>query len=512
MRTFLAVKSAKKKKLSFVAGVVVALASFLAVGQLTNSTVHADCSNDIMCGGFSTPANFISKVENNNDNGHHDLKAIYAHEFVSGESLPGNVTSWDDFAAHAVSGWANRADNTITLSDGTVVATSAKSIGRDKAVQGANPITYTIGNSTYYGNFNSQAIAASSSRLPVWILLDQQGKFQFAVMQSCGNPTFGTAKPSSAQCKDLNATKVNDTTYDFVASTNVTGNATLKKLVYNFGDGTSTTVTSNFGKAVRHSYAQTSASQNLTASVTVYVSVPGRGEFALPSVSLCKHTVTIPPKPVTPVYTCSSLTPATVDASKFHYRFTANASYGPAGTVKIVSADFVFGDGQKQTVAASSSTAKSISVDHTYSANKDYDIAALLHFTVNGSPVVAAHACTSNLTAPTCKPNVPVGDVRCNPCPTNPSIPASDTEECVPPATTLPNTGAGNVIAIVSVVVVGGFLVYRQVMFRRHKAAFIAAQKGISPLPLGDPLNDEAPLAGTPLEPKKRSFRRKRQY
>ena len=74
--------------------------------------------------------------------------------------------------------------------------------------------------------------------------------------------------------------------------------------------------------------------------------------------------------------------------------------------------------------------------------------------------------------------------------------------------------GAGNIIAIFAAVVVGGFMIYRHLLFRKHKSAFLAAELGTSPLPLGDPLNDEAPLAGTPLvtSKKARSLRRKRLF
>src|SRR5690606_15876627 len=110
---------------------------------------------------------------------------------------------------------------------------------------------------------------------------------------------------------------------------------------------------------------------------------------------------------------------------------------------------------------------------------------------------------------PECKPGIPVGDPLCTPCPYDPSLP-NEPGKCVPPE--LPKTGAGNTIAIFSAVVIGGFLAYRHLLFRRHRAAFEAAQKGTSPLPLGDPLS-ERPLDGTPLETQvHRSLRRRRHF
>ena len=179
----------KTKILTFTAGLLLAVAGLFVAGNLTASKVLADCSNDIICNGFSGRSDFISTVNANNDHGHNDLKAIYAHQFVTGQDL--SQGWYDDFAAHAVAGWAYRNNNTITLDDGTVVATDARSIGRNKDVQGPSPISYTIGNNTYWGNFNNRAFAASSDKLRAWILLDRQGQLQFAVLQSCGNPVFG---------------------------------------------------------------------------------------------------------------------------------------------------------------------------------------------------------------------------------------------------------------------------------------------------------------------------------
>jgi len=222
---------------------------------------------------------------------------------------------------------------------------------------------------------------------------------------------------------------------------------------------------------------------------------------------LCKKTIVIPN------YFCASLTPGTIDANQFKYRFVAKASFTPNAGVVFMGSDYNFGDNTAVQFVRSTD-GKTTTVEHKFGKNGDYNISALLHFTVNGVPATAAYKCTASTKASTCKPDVPVGDVRCNPCPTNPAVSADDQVNCAPPAQTeLPNTGAGNTIAIFAAVVVAGFLGYRHILFRRHRAAFVAAQQGVSPLPLGDPLNDEAPLTGTPLAPKsRRTFRRKRQY
>jgi len=197
------------------------------------------------------------------------------------------------------------------------------------------------------------------------------------------------------------------------------------------------------------------------------------------------------------------------------YTFVASASYSEG--VILTNADFDFGDGKTASgVAASGST---VTTTHTYAREGTYSVLATLRFTSDGktytAPSCRASVKPHTAPAPECKPGIPVGDMRCNaPCPYDPTIPATDTERCVAPATasTLPNTGAGNVIALAAVALIGGFLVYRHLLFKKHKKQFLAAENGTSPLPLADPMGTDQPLAGTPLQSKRRTLLRRRQF
>jgi len=500
---FRAIRKLTTQKTPFIAGLVVAFVLVTGGAGLAVHKVSAgDCDNNaiIHCG-FSSPRSFISDVQNNSDEvGHHDLKAIYAHQFASGQFLSSSM--YDDFAAHAVAGTAYKNGNIVV--DGKVVARNVSSIGRLESYQGSNPQTYpNVGGHTYYGNTNARAFA--SDGLPVYVLFDSQGTMQFAVLKSCGNPEFGTVVKTSANCNALQKTPVAGqlNTYTFTASGNVAGNAKITKYVYNFGDGTATVTTTNGSTPVKHTYTKAG---NFTASVTEYASVPGNDNLKLPVISMCTKQVVV----TIPFYLCSSLTPVTVDKSKFSYRFIAKASNGNGAV--FVSTDYNFGDGHMQTVKTTDG--KTTTADHVYTKAGTYNLTALLHFTLNGKSVTALHTCTASVfptqpPASTCKPGVPVGSPECAPPCTEGSSTPPESPECTPPV--LPNTGAGNVIAIFAAVVVGAFIVYRQMLFRRHKAAFVAAQQGTSALPLADPLS-ETPLAGTPLAPKRRSFRRKRPF
>lgn len=222
---------------------------------------------------------------------------------------------------------------------------------------------------------------------------------------------------------------------------------------------------------------------------------------------------TKPTPPPAPYYSCVQLTGSIPsDNNQMVRTFTATASYGNGAT--FTSADFYFGDGHSKVGVPPSSGGKDASYTYTYATAGSYSAQAVLHFTVNGKDVTAA-ACPAMVTAttpptPECKPGVPVGSPMCTPCQYNASLPA-DSPECVPPTTSLPNTGAGDTIAIFAIVAIGGFLIYRQIVFRKHKAAFLAAERGTS-APLSDPLNEGEQLHISHQHPKRRSLRRRRQY
>lgn len=198
------------------------------------------------------------------------------------------------------------------------------------------------------------------------------------------------------------------------------------------------------------------------------------------------------------------------------YTFVATGKYGEG--VTLMDGDFAFGDGKTAyRVPAQGST---VTTTHTYARAGIYSASATLHFSSDGKTYTAP-ACRATVkpqTPPTpeCKPGIPVGDSRCSPCPYDPNYDAGDTEHCVAPATSLPNTGAGNVVAVAALALVGGFLWYRHILFRKHKKAYMAADFGTSPLPLAEPLETPDPLAATPLAQQQKnhrlSLRRKRQF
>lgn len=486
-----------QRRAPFITGLLLGVLSLVGFAySLVGTAVAAqDCDNNavIHCG-VTSVKDFVSTAQSNdNRNGQHDLHSLYAYH-----GLPKD--QYDEFAAKARPGTVYK-DGRIVV-DGKVVARDAKSIGRQRIA--ASDFSEQVAGKSFYGN--STGVRFNSDSLPIYALLNSMGELQFAVITSCGNPTFGTVVKNSASCTMLNRTAVAGqlNTYDYTASAAASGNASITKYVYDFGDGTPTVTTTDGSKAVRHTYAK---GGTFTAKVTVFASVPGNGNLQLPVVGTCTKVVTV----AIPFYTCAQLTGAILDKSKFKYSFTAKANYGNGAT--LVSGDFTFGDGTTAKGVKPTKTGE-VTVEHAYAQAGTYNASAMLYFTVNGKTVSSTNACPASITpdqppTPTCKPGVPVGSPECTPCQYDASLP-SNSPQCVPPV--LPNTGAGNVVAIFGMIVVGGFMVYRHMVFRKHKAAFAAAELGTSALPLADPMSD-TPLVGTPLQPQRSSrFRRKRQF
>ena len=463
----------------------------------------AECNNNsILYCGFDSKSALISTIGSGDGKGHTDLGAIY-NDF----GLP--ASKYSRFVSDAQPAVVNR-DGTVVVA-GRVVATGAVTFGRYKGSHtGDGMVTKTIGSTTIYGNTPSRTFGDYSS-MTGYVLFDASGTPEFIVLDTCGNTVIATPVQSGVACNLLStkavAGKLN--TYNFTASASASGLASVSKYVYNFGDGSSTVTKSNGTDVVEHTYSKIGT---FTVSVTAYATLPWGTEISASGGS-CQSSVTS----TQPYYQCVQLGGSLLDKDKYSYQFVASMKYGNGAT--FVSADFDFGDGKTAT-GVKSSDGSTVSTNHNYDKAGNYSASAVLRFSVNGKTVTAS-TCKAYVTptappTPECKPGIPVGDIRCNPCQYDASITADDSR-CIAPVTTLPNTGAGNVIAIGSAALVAGFLWYRHLLFKRHKRAYLAADLGVSPLPLAEPLDTDTPLAGTPLQPQtqtghKYSFRRRRQF
>jgi hypothetical protein len=538
------------------------LGSFLLLlivmgGNVAKASATGDCdTNSVISCGITSPSNLVGRTQQKDSgNGHMDLPLIYAHYGLA-------PADYNRFITTARPGTAYR-DGRIVV-DGQVVATGAKSVGRIASMQGPGYFSTPIaGVGTLYGNTSDKAFAAGTNSIPVTVMFNAQGAVEFAVLNSCGNPIYGNNVTPTYSCNYVHATAVPSKpgVYSFTTSAAAGNNASIVKVVYNFGDGTTAEMT-NPSDAIQHQFR---TNGNFTVRATVYVKLPGNQTITVTSAN-CATVVTVAlpyyqcvqllgaaigtskyqfrftitgkagngakltsadftfgdgstakgvgitggttattthtytkdgtvsatatfhvefrgktttvtsagcatKVPVAvPYYSCIQLGGAILDASKFSYSFTVSAKYGNGAT--FTGADFDFGDNTSTKNVKPSGT--SATTTHTYAAAGNYTATATLHFNVNGS--VKNFQCTASLTptqppTPECKPGVPQGSALCSPCVYDSSIQSTDTEHCVAPITTLPNTGAGDVIAIFGAAAVGGFLIFRQFIYKRHDMA-----------------------------------------
>ena len=227
-------------------------------------------------------------------------------------------------------------------------------------------------------------------------------------------------------CTSLNAVFNSRTTYTFTARATATNGAVITKYVFNFGDSTSKTVTTNKVTATtKHSYpGNLSVDKNYTATVTVYVSVNGAAAQPV-TARACRVTVTVKAQPLAE---CTDL------------RFTQNgrtvsvqAVVAPSSaTINQVTYDF--GDSTTAVMRNDLNT-----VSHTYANDVDQaTITANVTFrTPQGAP------------ASVCQAQV------------------NFTNEVTTPPTKLVNTGPGSVAGLFAAVTLIGAFAHRIFLARR---------------------------------------------
>jgi len=391
---------------------------------------------------------------------------------------------------------------------GDPVQTSAKCDALQSTQTGPNAYSFTTKATTtgnakitkYVYEFgDGQTKETTSGTTPVNHTYSKPGNYDVTVTVYATTPggatvsskckkTVTVTKPV-AQCVSLVGAVLNkqDNSYEFTVTAKYTEGAQLVGATFNFGDGkTSSNVKPTNATTIKTTHAYSKAG-NYKVTATLNFSIYGGSTTS----ATCQTDVSV----IVPFYSCVELKGPEPDG--LTYTLVATAKFGNGA--KLISGDFTYGDGKSdKDVAAQGQT---VTTKHTYAEAGTYSASAKLKFTVDGKTVYSEEDCTAVIRpdqppAPECKPGIPVGDVRCNPCEYDASLPADD-PRCLAPTTELPNTGAGNVIAVTSAALIGGFLLYRHMLFRKHKAAFMAADAGTAPLPLGDPLSAN-PLEGTP--------------
>ena len=265
-----------KSKRLWVATLAVAIVGGVSA-LVNNQSSAAGCStNDIMPCGASGPSNFITKLERNNPS---DMDNIYANWRYD---LP--KSQYEEFEKYAKAGKINPDNGNVTV--------GGKTIGYDGLSLGRNPksssVKITIDDKAYYQSHIKDLTRYFNDAM---VLFDSKGNVQTVIMNICGNPIRVTPNDPKYACKALTVTPTdNPNMFKFSSSVSASNGASVTKVVYDFGDGTTKTETSP-STVVSHTYA-TAGTYN--AKVTAYVKTTfGRGEFPITVTADCKKTITI---------------------------------------------------------------------------------------------------------------------------------------------------------------------------------------------------------------------------
>lgn len=450
---FRRVRKASPKQLVIAAAFMVALASAVSLGLASKQKTSAasftrDCTanaidnKDLNGGcGAATPAELVADARANNPG---DLQAIYAKL-----GLP--ASEYDRFASEARQGIAYR-DGRIVV-DGQVVATNSWSIGRSKKANSWN----------WNGYWADSATNVNRSDVPVMVMFNANGEMQAVIMNPCGNPGGGEVVKNRAECTSLTKTAVagKKDTYSFKTAVDMAGNASIEKVVYNFGDGTTATKTDL--SPVEHTFTRSS-----TVTVTVTFKLPG-GKTKVDGVK-CKTQVTV----LVPFYLCVQLTPRSLnEPENTQFRFTVKTSQGNGATLK--DADFTLDGANTTTGVTAKDEQGNIYKDYTFAKDgKQHKIVAKVNFNVaDGVKSKTCEATVTSTKAPVCEknPQFPPDAPECNPeC--KPGVPVGH-PDCTPPqvlasSTELPKTGMGSVLGLFAGTSVAGAAIHRIVTSRRR--------------------------------------------
>ncbi len=386
----------KKFIFTLTALLAIATGSILGTHQVSAASSSGCDDYAIMRCGAADAAGFIAKANQDQPG---DLKAIYANFGLA----PSDYSRFRNTAQHGTL----YNDGRIVV-DGVVVGHSTLNISRVHDSSFSQPVT--INGKTYWGgSFGSTYHANTAS---VLVMFNDRGVMQFAAIDSCGNPQRITAEHPSYSCDLLQKNKVSgqDNSYTFTTKASAAHGAQVVKAVYDFGDGTSQTV-SDLSQPVLHHF-----SKSATVRVTVTVKLPGGGTQTVTSAD-CATRITVattpPPPQPNPYAQCLNLTADKLDT--YMYRFTAKARFGNGA--KFTSADMNFGD-NTAVVTGLKAHGDMVTVKHTYAKVGTYTATATLHFTT-AQGKAGTSTCQVSIT-PTevvhyCKPGVKEGSPDCSP-------------------------------------------------------------------------------------------------
>jgi hypothetical protein len=378
------------------------------------STVHAqnisisspnncDANSVMWCG-----ANSVSDLANkyNSGDGHNTAASIHSIYSFYGISAS-DISSMTSSGSSVVAGSVDINGNVYDAS-GNKIATGAITGGRED-ISGSTK--EDVNGTIFYER--APSVSFAQSKLSAYVVMNN-GKFDFAILASCGNPVKATPvvtptpkpaptpaptpKPTPAPAPKPTPVVIPAPTVNSVCSGN----------------------TNNVNTGIASQGGNCSTNTTVVQSTT--------------------------PTP-TPIGSCSSLNVTIDQTNSLSVTATANAIV--SNGAQLSSASFDFGDGT--VIGPTTDTTQ----QHTYAQAGDYTIIATLSFTNSSSQAISPATCQAVLTMAT-PPTAPV------PTPT-----VTQATVTTPATTTLVNTGPGDVVGIFGVVTILGTLGYHSFLKRR---------------------------------------------
>jgi uncharacterized repeat protein (TIGR01451 family) len=341
------------------------------------SALVGDCDSNaiVYCGGFK-------------EGGSSAANQTYLNENISKRHGPANVGKImghygiDTGRIASLPVGEVRQDGTIWL-NGKPVATNAKTTGRQELSGVQNTRVDLGGGVVIYERSTSRSIPGGGAK--AWVKLDGNGRFLYAVLRSCANPTTGTPTytppppppppPTGAvKCDALAVEKLSRTKFKFTVKGSKSGAAKLTGYLINFGDGgAGGSATSKTSASYTHEY-KTTGSYKIQAGAAGSLNGKTIGDGG-PS---CAKTVQV--EAATGAVKCDALAVEKLSRTKF--KFTVKGS--KSGAAKLTGYLINFGDGG---AGGSATTKTSASYTHEYKTTGSYKIQAGAAGSLNGKTI-----------------------------------------------------------------------------------------------------------------------------
>jgi uncharacterized repeat protein (TIGR01451 family) len=341
------------------------------------SALVGDCDSNaiVYCGGFK-------------EGGSSTANQTYLNENISKRHGPANVGKImghygiDTGRIASLPVGEVRQDGTIWL-NGKPVATNAKTTGRQELSGVQNTRVDLGGGVVIYERSTSRSIPGGGAK--AWVKLDGNGKFLYAVLRSCANPTTGTPTytppppppppPTGAvKCDALAVEKLSRTKFKFTVKGSKSGAAKLTGYLINFGDGgAGGSATSKTSASYTHEY-KTTGSYKIQAGAAGSLNGKTIGDGG-PS---CAKTVQV--EAATGAVKCDALAVEKLSRTKF--KFTVKGS--KSGAAKLTGYLINFGDGGAGGSATTNTTA---SYTHEYKKTGNFKIQAGTAGELNGKKI-----------------------------------------------------------------------------------------------------------------------------